>query len=112
MTKRILIVGSSAKGALEHSYISAAHDLGHEVNTFDPAAEQLPFLKGGFIGKKVHAFLPVEQWVRKMNRKLVLTCRQKQPHLILLFTNARVMPGALACIRTILPDTKIVWVFV
>lgn len=110
-TLRILVVGSLAKGALEHSYITAARLLGHEVDTFDPIKEQEVYIKGGFIGRKIHAFLPVEQWMRKMNRKLVLLSRSYQPQIILLFTNARILPGTLACIKTILPASKIVWIW-
>lgn len=108
---RVLVVGALGKGALEHSYISAAKELGHEIVTFDPAQEQAQYIIGGKIGKKLHAFLPVEQWIRKMNRKLVVKARAFNPELILLFTNARVLPGTLACIKTILPVCKIAWIW-
>lgn len=111
MNKRILVVGSLAKGALEHSYIAAARDLGYEVETFDPAREQAAYIKGGKIGRTIHAFLPVEQWMRKMNRNLVLKARSYQPGVLLLFTNARILPGTLACIKTILPSMKLVWIW-
>lgn len=111
MNKRILVVGSLAKGALEHSYIAAAKDLGHQVESFDPAREQHVYVKGGKIGRKLHAFLPVEQWVRKMNRNLVVKARAYQPDVLLLFTNARILPGTLACIQTILPKLKLVWIW-
>lgn len=111
MNKRILVVGSLAKGALEHSYIAAAKQMGHDVESFDPSREQAAYIKGGKIGQKVHAFLPVEQWIRKMNRNLVIKARAYQPDILLLFTNVRVLPGTLACIQTILPAMKLVWIW-
>jgi len=111
MSKRILVVGSLAKGALEHSYISAAKELGYHIESFDPAQEQAVYIKGGILGRKLHAFLPVEQWMRKMNRNLVLRARSYQPDILLLFTNVRVLPGTLACIKTILPSMKLVWIW-
>ena len=108
---RILVVGSLGKGALEHSYINASKLLGHEVEAFDPGSEQESYIQGGSIGRKLHAFLPVEQWMRKMNRKLVIKARDYQPQIILLFTNTRILPGTLACIKTVLPTCKLVWIW-
>lgn len=111
MVRKMLILGSSNKGALELSYINAAKDLGIEIKVFDPAKEEMKYIKGGRIGKKVQAFLPVEQWIRKMNREIVLLTKQYNPDLILLFTNTRVLPGTLACIRTMNEKIKIAWLW-
>lgn len=111
MVQRMLILGSLSKGALELSYINAAKELEIEVNVFDPSKEEMKYVKGGFIGRKVHAFLPVEQWIRKMNREIILLVKKVNPDLILLFTNTRVLPGTLACIKAIKPQIKIVWIW-
>jgi len=108
---KILILGASGKGALELSYINAAKELGIEIEIFDPAKEEKKYIKGGSIGKKVQAFLPVEQWIRKMNREIVLLAKKFNPDLILLFTNTRVLPGTLACIRTMNHRIKIAWIW-
>lgn len=108
---KILLLGASGKGALELSYITAAKELGMEVDIFDPAKEEARYIKGGPIGKKVQAFLPVEQWIRKMNREIILLVKKTSPDLILLFTNTRVLPGTLACIRTMNSAIKIAWLW-
>ena len=110
-TQRILLIGSSAKGALEYSYLKAAAQLPAETMLFDPAVEEEKYVKGGKIGQKLHLFLPVESWIRKMNRELILLTKKFQPQVILLFTNVRVLPGALASIKTILPQVKIAWIW-
>ena len=107
---KILILGASGKGALELSYINAAKELGIEIEIFDPAKEEKKYIKGGSIGKKF-SFLPVEQWIRKMNREIVLLAKKFNPDLILLFTNTRVLPGTLACIRTMNHRIKIAWIW-
>ena len=68
-TQRILLIGSSAKGTLEYSYLKAAAQLPAETMLFDPAVEEEKYVKGGKIGQKLHLFLPVESWIRKMNRE-------------------------------------------
>ncbi|MCC6287123.1 MAG: glycosyltransferase [Chitinophagaceae bacterium] len=108
---KILFLGASGKGALELSYLNAAKELGIEFKIFDPAKEEIKYIKGGSIGKKLHAFLPVEQWIRKMNREIILLVKKFNPGLVLLFTNTRVLPGTLACIRTMNPKVKIAWLW-
>lgn len=111
MRKRILIVGSFDKWALERSYMVAGEKLGYEMDAFEPMKEQIPFIRGGPFGVKMHQFLPVEQWTRKMNRKLIVHARNHPPDLILFLTNTRILPGTLACLKTILPDTRLIWIW-
>lgn len=111
MAKRVLAIGSSSKAALELSYLNAAENLGIEMKIFDPAKEEVKYIKGGRIGKKIHAFLPVEQWIRKMNREIILLVKKFEPDLILVFTNTRVLPGTLACIKTMNNSIKIAWLW-
>ncbi len=109
--KRFFVIGSQAKGALEYSYINAFRELNLDLEVFDPVKEQRQYLKGGKVGRMVHAFLPVEQWTRKMNRELILSVKKFNPEIILLFTNVKVLPGTLACIKTMLPTIKIAWIW-
>jgi spore maturation protein CgeB len=109
--RRILLVGSTAKGALEFSYRHAADQLGISTKFFDPGIEERKYIKGGFLGRKVQTFMPLDAWIRKMNRDFVLTVREYNPDSIFLFTNARITPGALASVRAMSPDIKIVWIW-
>lgn len=109
--KKILLVGSSSKGALEYSYLKAAEQLSIETVLFDPGKTEQKYLKGGKIGRTVHLFLPVEQWIRKANRELILLTKKFEPDVLVLFTNTRVLPGTLACIKTMMPAVKVVWIW-
>lgn len=109
--RRILLVGSTAKGALEFSYANAAAKLGIATKFFDPGVEEKKYIKGGFWGRKVQVFMPLDAWVRKMNRDFVLAVRDYAPDLVFIFTNARITTGALASVRAMSPDIKIVWIW-
>jgi Glycosyl transferases group 1/DUF based on E. rectale Gene description (DUF3880) len=109
--KKILFTGSSAKGALEHSYKNAADQLGISSQLFDPWIGEKKYIKGGIIGRKLQLFLPIDAWLRKMNRDFVLAVRDLRPDLILLFTNARITVGALATVKAMFPDIRVAWVW-
>jgi hypothetical protein len=108
---KILFVGSFATGALEKSYLSAANKLGIDSISFDAYVNQKDFIKMGVLGAKVNMFLPIEQWTRKMNRRMVILTQKVRPDVIVLFTNVRILPGSLACIKTFLPQCKVVLVW-
>ncbi|MGN6436118.1 MAG: CgeB family protein [Agriterribacter sp.] len=108
---KILFVGSSSKSSLESSYANAAKDLRIEFLIFDPVIEQQRYIKGWQIGRKIHEVLPVEQWIRKMNRDFILEAKRFKPDCILLFANAKVLTGTLACIKTMLQAVKIGWIW-
>src|SRR6187455_3081425 len=104
-TKKILFVGTGAVWSLEMSYKRAAVDLGYEVKHFDPGVEIHKYIKGSRLGQKVHAFLPVDAWDRKMNRELIIAVKDYAPDVILLFGNAKIFFGTLATIK-IVSDAK------
>lgn len=108
--KRLMVVGASATSSLEKSYVRAAEQLGYTVCHFDPEMETGKHIKLGKIGAKLHQFLPVEAWVRKMNRELVLKVKEFNPQVILVFTNVKVLYGSLATIKTMM-SPKIVWIW-
>ena len=111
MNKKILIVGTINNFCLETSYAKAATGLGYEVQQFDPRSATGKHIKFGKIGQKLHEFLPVETWVRKMNRELVVMAKEHEPGTILLFGNAKILYGTLITIKLILPDCKIGWIW-
>ena len=82
---KLLLVGTINNFCLETSYANAAAELGYEAYRFDPAKETGKYLKFGKIGSKLHNFLPVEAWVRKMNRELIVFVNECKPDAIFLF---------------------------
>lgn len=108
---KLLIVGTINNFCLETSYASAAKQLGHEVYRFDPAKESHEYIKFWKVGNKLHSFLPVETWTRKMNRKLIVYTKETMPDVILLFGTASILYGTLITIRLINPACKFVWVW-
>ena len=106
--KRILIIGNSEKFCLEQSYVRAANQLNHEVIFFDLPKEGDSVVRMGKLGRTLHSILPVEAWVKKMNRRLIVLVKESNPDYIFLFTSARVLYGTLVTIKLIQP-VKIVW---
>lgn len=109
--KKILLVGLTHPQALESSYHSAATHLGYEVMQFDIESRMAKYVKLGKLGKTLHLFLPVDAWTRKMNRELIVTARQYRPDFLFYFTEAPVLYGTLATIKTALPETSIIWIW-
>ncbi len=76
---KLLLVGNINNYCLETSYANAAKALGYEVIQFDPRKETEKYVKFGKPGKKMQNFLPVEAWVRKMNRELIIFVKENNP---------------------------------
>lgn len=108
--KRLLIVGSSAVSSLEHSYVRAANAQGWQVEFFDPEKMMHPFIKGGKVGRLFHQFVPVDAWMRKMNRLLVFKVGEWKPDIVMVFTNVPVLYGTIATIKTI-HHCAVVWIW-
>jgi glycosyl transferase family 1 len=108
---KLLIVGTINNFCLETSYANAAEGLGHEVLRFDPRSVTKKYIKFKKFGEKLHDFVPVEAWTRKMNRELIVLAKDTAPDFILLFGNAKILFGTLVTIRLILPSAKIIWVW-
>lgn len=104
--KKVLLVGSFSRGALENSYYTAFKKNNCIVEIFDINASQNNHIKLGKIGKIFNKFVPVEPWIRKCNRELFLKSMDIKPDLILVFGQNRVMTGTIAQIKTSL-STKI-----
>lgn len=96
---RVMLVGSLAPGALEVSYLSAFQDIGCETLAFDLVSAINKYCRLGKPGRLFNAFVPVEPWIRKANRDMVLAARQFAPDVLIVFGQNRVGVGALAQIR-------------
>jgi hypothetical protein len=100
---RVLLVGRFAPTALERSYASAFDDLGCEVRNFDIAASINRYCRLGRLGRYFNTYVPVEPWVHKANRELIVIAREFRPSVLIVVGQNRVRAGALAQIRSMLP---------
>jgi len=105
-----MLVGSFGKGAFEHSYASAFKEIKCEVLTFDIIAAEMRNCRLGKFGQLFNKFVPVEPWIRKANRELILEVRKFKPEIIIVFGQNRVLTGAIAQIKAMLP-IKIVFIW-
>ena len=104
-SKKILIAGETGNHCLEMSYYEAFRSLGHDVRLFDTRKAVIKYAKPGKLGFQVHRFLPVDAWIKKANKDLINEARSFEPHLILAFTGAEILPGTFAYLKTILSST-------
>lgn len=96
---KVMLVGSFGKGALEFSYLSAFKDTGCDVYPFDISAAELSYCRFGKFGRLFNKFVPVEPWIHKSNREMVLEVIKKKPDILVIIGQNRVLPSALAQIR-------------
>lgn len=112
---RILLVSSFGQAALGRSYDAAFRDLECEVEIFDISASINRYCRFGRLGRSFNRFVPVEPWIRKANRDLVLVTVRFRPDVLVIFGQSTVRAGALAQIRSnvssgivlIWPDTLV-----
>lgn len=93
---RVLLVGSWGPGTLERAYAGAFEGAGCEVLRFDLFSLEQRFVRLGAPGRFFNRFVPVEPWIRKANRQLVLESRNFRPDVIVVVGQNRVLAGALA----------------
>lgn len=105
-----MLVGEFPIGALECSYRSAFEALGWQVRSFDIVKAVNDHCRGGRFGRLFNTFVPVEPWIRKANRDLVLSAIEFRPQVIVSFGHYPIRVGALAQLRTSLTaDLVHVW---
>jgi len=107
---KIIIVGDSAKSSLELSYFRAMESLNIQVTHFDPNVNLKKHIKFGIFGRKINTYIPLESWIKKMNRDFIVEVKEIDPDVIFLFTTARILYGTLATIK-IISKAKIVWIW-
>lgn len=106
--KRIIVITSENSYAVGNLFVGALKSLGHEVERFDLFKALAAYEKGGWVGKKVNRFWPVEAWTRKANRELAVFIQRFKPDYILISGDNPVQVGALAFARSILPNLKVI----
>lgn len=107
---KVMLVGYFGTGALECSFKTAFEDLGCEVNSFDIASSVKANTRMGRAGHLFNTFVPIDAWIRKANRELVLEARRFCPDVLVAFGQNPVQAGALAQIRSMMElKTVFVW---
>lgn len=104
---RILVLGDSVDTGMLGSYARAFEALGHSVQRWHIADAIERHTRGGLVGRKVVRFLPVEPWVNKANRDLVVQAIRERPDLIVVPGQSHVRAGALAQIKVSLSGVKL-----
>ena len=112
---RVLIVGNALQGNLEASYEAAFRQLSCEVEVFNLARAVDSYTRLGRVGRVFNRFVPVEAWVRKANRDLVMRVIERRPstvliigqHLVRLGALAQLQAGASARVGLVWPDTML-----
>src|ERR1700748_3517260 len=100
---RILIAGESGNSCLETSYYNSLNECGYEVELFDTKQCLRKYARFRSLGYNLHRFFPVEAWLRKANKEFAEFAINYNPNVIILFTGAEVLPGAIAYIKTRIP---------
>jgi hypothetical protein len=93
------------------SYARAYESLGCNVVYWDPLAALRRHTKFGRLGRYVTNFVPVDAWILKMNRELIIQASERSPDLLLIVANTPIRAGTLAQIRIITAKTRIVLVW-
>ena len=112
---RILIIGSFVSWNLDSSYRAAFTNLGHEVLVADVEALTRSYARLGRFGRKFHDFVPVDAWVTKANREIVVKAIESRIDMLVVVGSWSMQAGALAQIKAatgaqivnIWPDTLV-----
>ncbi len=105
--KKVIVLTSGSTYALGNFFIKALQQNSHQVVGFDLFATRSKYIRGGIIGEKINDFWPVDAWVRKANRELVVYIQQFKPDHILISGDNPILIGSLAFARSILQDLRI-----
>ncbi|RII29440.1 MAG: hypothetical protein CXR30_11125 [Geobacter sp.] len=107
---KVMLVGYFGLGALECSFNTAFIDIGCEVSCFDISSLVQTNCRFGRAGQIFNRFVPVDAWVRKANREMVLEARRFMPDVLVVFGQNPVQAGALAQIRSMMAlKTVYIW---
>jgi spore maturation protein CgeB len=107
---KVYIVGQFNEKGLEYSYKTALEEEGIAVKIFNYPPVLQRHIRFGKIGRLFTQFVPVEQWVQKLNKQIAMDIVRYEPDTILIFTNAPMQAGSLAFIKSLSPARIIlVW---
>lgn len=110
MILKVMLVGSFGPGALENSYASGFLDIGCDILSFDISEAERRNCRLGTIGQLFNKFVPVEPWIRKANREMILELKKDKPDVLIVFGQNRVLTSALAQIKAMF-QIKIVFIW-
>lgn len=96
---RVLVVGKADEVSLEASYRRALKAAGCDVVPFDLGMAVNRQTRFGGLGQTLNRFLPVEPWVRKANRKLIIQGIESGVHGVVVIGSQEVRVGALAQLK-------------
>ncbi len=97
---KVLLVGGFADGALEKSYASAFTAVGSDAHCFNIPAAVRKHTRLGSVGHFFSTFVPIDPWIRKANREMVVMVKDILPDVLVVFSHGLVLAGALAQIRS------------
>ncbi len=108
-----MVVGPFAEGtgALEGSYEVAFRQEGCQTFRFNMRSVILRYCRLGRFGRMFNEFVPVEPWIRKANRELIVEANRVSPDLMVVVGSSQVRAGALAQILTQVRGLSAVWVW-
>jgi spore maturation protein CgeB len=96
---RVMLVGRFSPGDLERSYQSAFQEVGCEVLAFSITQAVDRNCRLGALGRRFNMFVPVEPWIHKANREMVIAAEDFAPDVVVVFGQSPVRAGALAQMR-------------
>ena len=100
---KLLIISDLSPYALANSYVRTIQNDFPAINLliFDILHEQNKYIKLKPFGNYFHRFVPVEAWVRKVNRELSVFIRKNKPDLIVVFGNSPVQYSTYAFVKSL-----------
>ncbi len=107
MARRVLCVGTGLPHHLPATYAHAFEELGWQASSFDLDAAVRANTRLGPLGARFNDYVPVEAWVRKANRELLLEAIAKKPDIVAVVGHASTRAGALSQLLAALPATRL-----
>jgi len=106
---KVMIAGNFAsnRGGLEESYAKAFESLGCPVVRFEFGRAVSRSCRLGRFGRTFNRFVPVESWLRKANRELVVAALKEKPSMVIVAGQNPVTGGGLAQIAAALAAKRI-----
>lgn len=98
----VLLVGNFTKGSLESSYYNAFKERGYHVECFNIVQAEEKYCRFKPFGSIINKYIPIDAWLRKANRDLILTATKSNPEFIIYFGQNRFLANAIAQIKSML----------
>jgi len=109
--KRVLLIGTQTPSNLESSYERAFRRLDCEVATFDVFEAISRNSRFGKLGQIFTSFVPVEAWIQKANREVLLRAIEFQPDLIVVIGGHPIRVGSLSQMKIACPGVTLAFVW-